>query len=103
MTVEIRGIRLTLRDFVAADEAAVHAYASDPVVTRFLVWGPNTVEDTHRFIRDAIACSQRNRNQGRGFGPERTLTAILRGERDQFSARTLAPAKRAIMARGRNR
>lgn len=63
MTVEIRGIRLTLRDFVAADEAAVHAYASDPVVTRFLVWGPNTAEDTHRFIRDAIACSQ---------APERT-------------------------------
>ena len=51
MTVEIRGIRLTLRDFVAADEAAVHAYASDPVVTRFLVWGPNTVEDTHRDVR----------------------------------------------------
>ena len=63
MNVELRAIRLTLRDFVAADEAAVHAYASDPVVTRFLVWGPNTAEDTHRFIRDAIACSQ---------APERT-------------------------------
>ena len=28
--------RLTLREFVPDDESAVHAYASDPVVTRFL-------------------------------------------------------------------
>jgi RimJ/RimL family protein N-acetyltransferase len=57
VTVEIRGIRLTLRDLVAADEAAVHAYASDPVVTRFLVWGPNTAEDTRHFIGESIASS----------------------------------------------
>ncbi len=36
------------------DEAAVHAYASDPLVTRFLVWGPDAEEDTRRFIAEAI-------------------------------------------------
>lgn len=49
--------RLTLREFVIADEAAVHAYASDPVVTRFMVWGPNSAEETRRFIAEAIANS----------------------------------------------
>jgi RimJ/RimL family protein N-acetyltransferase len=56
--VRIPTERLTLRDFMAADEAAVHSYASDPVVTRFLIWGPNTVEDTRTFIADAMAAAQ---------------------------------------------
>lgn len=34
--------RLLLRDFVARDFEAVHAYSSLDEVTRFLVWGPNT-------------------------------------------------------------
>jgi len=38
--------RLLLRDFVAADVAAVHEYASDPEATRFTTWGPNTIETT---------------------------------------------------------
>ena len=50
--------RLTLREFVAADEPAVHAYASDPAVTRFMVWGPNTAEDTRAFLAHAMATSQ---------------------------------------------
>jgi ribosomal-protein-alanine N-acetyltransferase len=45
--------RLLLRPFADSDFAAVHAYASDPLVVRFMDWGPNTIEDT-RFYLDRI-------------------------------------------------
>ncbi|MFD4407375.1 GNAT family N-acetyltransferase [Nocardia sp. NPDC058499] len=47
--------RLILREFTSADEEAVHAYCSDPAVTRFTDWGPNSIEDTRAFLVDAIA------------------------------------------------
>jgi RimJ/RimL family protein N-acetyltransferase len=47
--------RLLLRDFKEADWKAVHSYASDPEVVRYVDWGPNTVEETKSFIRRAIA------------------------------------------------
>lgn len=48
----LQGERLTLREFEAADEAPLHAFASDPHVTRFTTWGPNTPEDTREFLDD---------------------------------------------------
>ena len=38
--------RLILRDFNEEDFAAVHAYASDPIVTQYMDWGPNKPDDT---------------------------------------------------------
>jgi len=38
--------RLVLREFRAADEADIHAYASDPEVVRLMIWGPNSPEAT---------------------------------------------------------
>lgn len=55
MTVHATGDRLLLRDFVASDEAAVHAFAGDPEVTRLTDWGPNEPADTRDFIVDAVA------------------------------------------------
>ncbi len=51
----IRGPRLVFREFTLEDAPAVHAYASDPEVTRFASWGPNTVADTQAFLADAVA------------------------------------------------
>lgn len=45
--------RLVLRDFTAADEDAVHQYASDPAVCRYVDWGPNTPAVTRAFLADA--------------------------------------------------
>lgn len=45
--------RLVLRDFAAADEGAVHQYASDPAVCRYVDWGPNTPAVTRAFLADA--------------------------------------------------
>jgi RimJ/RimL family protein N-acetyltransferase len=56
----IKTPRLVLREIADEDASAVHAYASDAAVVRHLDWGPNTAEDTARFLdivrtaRDAI-------------------------------------------------
>ncbi len=44
--------RLILRPPVAADAEAIHRHwATDPLVTRYLVWRPHrTVEDTRAFL-----------------------------------------------------
>lgn len=42
--------RLVLREIVESDFAAIHAYACDPDVCRFMSWGPNTADDTWGYI-----------------------------------------------------
>jgi RimJ/RimL family protein N-acetyltransferase/catechol 2,3-dioxygenase-like lactoylglutathione lyase family enzyme len=46
--------RLILRDLVLSDFDAVHEYASDPLVTRFTSFGPNTAEETRDFLSRSI-------------------------------------------------
>ena len=53
------GDRLMLREVVAEDHQAVHAYASDPAVTKFTDWGPNRIGETQAFR--ASAAAQRRR------------------------------------------
>jgi RimJ/RimL family protein N-acetyltransferase len=47
--------RLLLRDLADGDGPSVHAYASDAATVRLLDWGPNTAEDTTRFLSMARA------------------------------------------------
>ncbi|MDP2214278.1 GNAT family N-acetyltransferase [Phenylobacterium sp.] len=42
--------RLILRDFRLEDTEAVHVYGSDPEVTQFMPWGPNSPQDTAAFM-----------------------------------------------------
>jgi RimJ/RimL family protein N-acetyltransferase len=42
--------RLILRPFRASDFDDVHAYASDPEVTRYTSFGPNTPDETRDFL-----------------------------------------------------
>jgi ribosomal-protein-alanine N-acetyltransferase len=46
--------RLVLRDITADDVEAIHAYAGDPEVCRYMVWGPNTLEDTRAFVKEEL-------------------------------------------------
>ncbi|XEC94763.1 GNAT family N-acetyltransferase [Paenibacillus tarimensis] len=46
--------RLIIREFSPEDAAAVHVYASDPEVTKHMIWGPNTEEETGAFINRVI-------------------------------------------------
>lgn len=50
--VRIETPRLLLREWDASDFEAVHAYASDPGNVRYMIWGPNTEEQTREFLRD---------------------------------------------------
>ncbi len=58
--IPIETSRLTLREYALADWSAVHRYASDPLVVRYMWWGPNSEADTQRFIQGAIANRERS-------------------------------------------
>ena len=47
--------RLLLRELGDDDATAIQAYAEDAEVVRYLDWGPNTPEDTARFLAIARA------------------------------------------------
>jgi ribosomal-protein-alanine N-acetyltransferase len=47
----IRTERLLLREFRVSDEADVHAYGSDPEVSRFMDWGPNDAATTREVMQ----------------------------------------------------
>lgn len=46
--------RLIIREFQMEDTAAVHLYASNPEVARYMIWGPNTEEETAEYIKRTI-------------------------------------------------
>lgn len=49
--VRIETERLILREFRKDDVSAAHRYASNPNVVKYMVWGPNTFEESERFIQ----------------------------------------------------
>lgn len=46
----LEGEHVRLREFTADDRDAVHAFAGDPDVVRFMDWGPNTLAETESFL-----------------------------------------------------
>lgn len=49
------GTRLALRSFTQQDVDTVHAYAADPLVCRYVDWGPNFRSGSEAFINEARA------------------------------------------------
>ncbi len=47
--------RLILREYQESDFDGVHAFASEPKTVQFMTWGPNTPEDTRKFIQASHA------------------------------------------------
>jgi ribosomal-protein-alanine N-acetyltransferase len=62
--VPVRTARLILREFVKSDFEAVHAYSSDPRVTRYLFFGPRDADSTADYLEGLLA-SQRERPRTR--------------------------------------
>jgi len=58
LTVPVRTARLSLREFVAADFDAIHAYSSDPRVTRYLFFGPRDEDSTAEYLEELLASQQ---------------------------------------------
>lgn len=59
--------RLLIREFVPEDIGQVHEYASDPEVTRHMIWGPNSLEDTRSYLSLTIDMQQQVPRQGYEF------------------------------------
>lgn len=55
MKPTIQTERLAMRDLLPEDFASVHAYAADPEVTRYTLFGPNTAEQTAEFLQRTCA------------------------------------------------
>jgi ribosomal-protein-alanine N-acetyltransferase len=64
LIIPVRTQRLILREFVKSDFEAVHAYSSDPRVTRYLFFGPRDEEGTADYLEGLLA-SQRERPRTR--------------------------------------
>lgn len=54
LQLPIRTPRLWLRDFVSDDLDAVHHYASDPIVTRYMFYGPRTLPETRDYLEGVL-------------------------------------------------
>jgi ribosomal-protein-alanine N-acetyltransferase len=51
----LRTPRLIIRDYQTSNFAGVHEYSRDPETVKFMTWGPNSPEDTRKFIKLAIS------------------------------------------------
>ncbi|MFD0710555.1 GNAT family N-acetyltransferase [Paenibacillus sp. GCM10027626] len=56
--------RLLIRDFEVNDCDSVHAYASDPLVTEHMIWGPNTLAETKEYIERMIGMQRQSPRVG---------------------------------------
>lgn len=45
---------LVIRPFKTIDLLEVHSYASSPNTTKYMLWGPNTLDETKQFLNQAI-------------------------------------------------
>lgn len=52
--------RLILREFNENDFVAVHAYASDIENIKYMIWGPNSEDDTVEFLVECIENANKN-------------------------------------------
>src|SRR5271163_3010229 len=58
LNLPVRTARLNLREFAAADFAAIRSYSADPRVTRYLFFGPRDEDSTSEYL-DGLLASQR--------------------------------------------
>ena len=56
--MKIETERLILRHYKETDWKSVHEYASLPDFSQYEMWGPNSIEDTKKFIFDAVKKSK---------------------------------------------
>lgn len=46
--------RVILRNYESTDWERVHIYGANPDFSKYEIWGPNTIEDTHKFISEMV-------------------------------------------------
>lgn len=59
---KLESARLILRNYQPQDWERVHIYGSQPEFSQFEIWGPNTVEDSKKFVNDMVGqAAEQNR------------------------------------------
>ncbi|GIO34681.1 MULTISPECIES: GNAT family N-acetyltransferase [Paenibacillus] len=71
--------RLIIREYGEDDWESVHRYASDPNVTRHMLWGPNTLQETKAHIASMLAMQSRVPRTGFEFAVTLKETGELIG------------------------
>ena len=75
----LKSERLTLREFHDNDFEAVHAYATDIDVVRYMDWGPNSEAETRDFLDRAQSHASANPRTGYELAVVQTATGGLIG------------------------
>ena len=75
----IKTERLLLRELTPSDLADVHEYASDPLVSRFEFWGPNTPAVTEKVLEEWLTQQQHWPREEVNLGVEVTTEHKLIG------------------------
>ena len=82
LDLPLQTARLTIRDFEAHDIDAIHAYASDPEVTRYMFYGPRTPDDTRAYLDWVLASQQEEPRMVWDLGVVRAVDGRLVGACD---------------------
>lgn len=77
--VRLETERLILREFVPGDLASVHYYASDPVVTRYVSFGPNTPAETEDFLQRCAGARLADPRTSYDLGVQRKSDGLIVG------------------------
>lgn len=54
--MRIETARIILRPITLNDLESVHAYASSETICKYMLWGPNTLDETKKFIEYTMKC-----------------------------------------------
>jgi RimJ/RimL family protein N-acetyltransferase len=82
LQLPIRTERLLLREFTSEDLAGLHAFSSDPRVTRYLFFGPRDEEASARYLEDLLASQQERPRTRFELAVEELLSGRLIGACD---------------------
>jgi [ribosomal protein S5]-alanine N-acetyltransferase len=71
--------RLILREFRETDFNAIHSYASDPEVSKYEIWGPNSEVDTENYLESILSYHLNNPRKDFEIAVELKETSLLIG------------------------
>lgn len=71
--------RLLIREFEYEDYEEVHAYASDPLVAKYMIWGPNTEAETKDYINMTMELQKQSPRRDYEFAVVLKATGQLMG------------------------
>ncbi len=82
LNLPIRTGRLVLREFVQSDFDAIHAYSSDPRVTKYLFFGPRDRDSTADYLEGLLASQEELPRTRFELAVEETLSGRVVGACD---------------------